>query len=573
MKIKLTHILPLLVFTMIFSMVFISMPGSFAQNAPITTIGTVGNAMPGQVEVPLTVTGFNNIGACSLTLEYQYAGLNFVEGTPNPMLAGFALGDHDMGNGKHRIVMGWFGSGVTLPDGSVIMTLSFTFISGITAIEFFENGPSCEYADANFNVLNDIPQSTYYLNGIVCGAIGIPGSIEGNTFLCQGQTGIGYYVNPVENATGYIWTVPPGATIMSGTSTNIISVDYSLTATSGTMTVNGVNDCGGGPVSQLPVTVNVLPVADAGPDFTIPYGTSTTLHAASGGSGSFIYHWSPDSLLTDPNVQNPQTINLSTSTVFTLLVTNQASLCQTSDEVIVTISGGPLNVNPESNPDTVCMGTVSQLFANAGGGSGTYTYTWNCDPPGNPPWTSDQANPLVSPGSSTVYQLTVSDGFNAVQGSTSLTVFELPTSTISGGDTLCGEGNSTILTVGLTGTPPWSFYYSNGISTWFVPVQYTTPFLIIATEPGVYNIQTMSDANCIGITAGSAVVAVFPVPPAPVISVNGSDLSSSGCCGNQWYLDGILIAGATGQIYEPLATAHYFDGIVLSRISISPPLN
>jgi len=540
---------------------------TIGQNAPITTLTTVGNITPGPVDIPVVVTGFNNIGAISLSFEYQYAGLHFIQGIPNPLLDGFAIGDHDLGNGKHRVTMGWFGSGVSLANGSVIMTVTFTYINGITALEFYENGASCEYADGNYNVLNDIPQSTYYINGTVCGNILSPGPITGNTSLCQGQTGVGYSVAPVINATSYNWTLPAGAAIVSGLNTNSISVDFSLAAASGDISVYGINTCGNGPSSVLPVIVNVLPVADAGLDVTIPYGTNTTLHAASGGSGSFSYHWSPEALLVNPNLQDPQTINLTVTEVFTLVVTNQASLCKNSDEVVVSITGGPLNANPVSIPDAICRGTTAQLFANAGGGSGTYSYTWSCSPPDNPPWNSNQANPVVSPDSSKTYQLLLSDGFNTVQDSTVLTVFQLPSATISGGDTLCGEGNSTILSVELTGTPPWAFYYSNGIITWQVISQYTTPYSIVATEPGIYTILAVSDADCNGATSGSAVVGVFPVPPVPVISINGSELFSTGCCGNQWYREGTLVPGATGQTFKPLQTAHYFDIVTVNGCS------
>ena len=558
------RILPLLHVLFICCILFFCSLNPKAQNAPITTLASVGNALPGAVVVPITVTGFSNIGAISLCFDYPYAGLHFVQGVPNPSLAGFAIGDQDLGNGKHRITMGWFGSGSNLPNGSVIMTITFTYIGGTNDLEFYDNGPSCEYADASYNVLNDIPQSTYYLNGKVCGGVGNPGPIAGITSLCQGQTGVGYSVSPVANATGYNWTTPTGANIISGNNTNSIIVDFSPTAVSGNISVFGLNSCGNGPSSQLSLTVTPLPVANAGLDITIPYGTSTTLHAASGGSGSYSYHWSPGSLFVNPNIQNPQTINLTVTTMFTVLVTNLTTLCNDSDEVVVTISGGPLNTNPLSIPSSICRGTTAQLFANAGGGSGVYSYAWSCNPPGSPPWSSTQANPVVSLDSSKIYTLSLSDGFNIVLGTTALTVFQLPSATISGGDTLCGQGNSTMLTVDLTGAPPWTFHYSNGVTTWFISSQNTTPFFINATDPGVYTILAMADDHCTGTTSGSAVVAVFPIPPAPTISITGTDLFSTGCCGNQWYKDGNPIPGATGQSFQPLVTAHYFDIVTVN---------
>ena len=538
--------------------------GSLAQNAPITTAATVGGVVPGTVTVPITVINFSSIGAVSLSIDYDYSVLHFTGGTPNPLIPSFLIGDQNLGTGYHRITMGWFGSGVSFSDGSTIMTISFTYISGNTTLAWYDNGPSCEYADANYNVLNDIPQSTYYINGYVCGGIASPDTITGDNSVCQGEQGVSYSVSQVANVTGYVWSVPAGATIVNGGSTNSIMVDYSTGAVSGIVSVYGVNACGNGPSSQLTVTVNVLPFANAGNDFSIPYGTSTTLYAASGGTGSFSYHWSPEVLLVNPNLQNAQTVNLYSTTIFTLIVTNQTTLCSDSDEVIVTITGGPLTLNPVAIPDVICSGQVSQLYSNAGGGSGNYSYTWTSIPPGSPPWVSTLADPQVTPGVSTQYLLTVSDGYNTTSGFTYVTVFPLPTATVSGGDSLCEDGSATTITIDLTGVPPWYFIYSDGVNSFVVPVQTTTPFLIVTSEPGTYTVLYVQDIDCTGLSYGSATVLVFPVPAAPVIIMNGIFLQSDACCGNQWYLDDEPIAGATGQSYNPTENGSYFDIVTVN---------
>ncbi len=400
---------------------------SSAQNAPVTICGTVSGAIPGMVSVPVTVTGFTGIGAASLTLDYNYSVIQFLQGSPNPSLPGFLSGDLDLGNGFHRISMGWYGSSKTLPDGTTIMTLNFNYIGGNSALTWFDNGSSCEYADGMSNVLNDLPTASYYLNGYLCESIGNPGPVSGNNTVCQGQTGESYSVLPLTNVTGYAWTVPPGAAIVNGQNTNSILVDYSGNAVSGDISVCGLIPCGNGPLAHFPVTVIPLPYASAGNDTAIHYGTSTALHAASGGSGNFSYHWSPEALLVDPDVQNPQTVMLTTTTLFTLVVVNQASSsCQTSDDVIVTVTGGPLSMNPAAVPGNICNGDYSQLFSNAGGGSGNFTYLWSCIPPGNPPWSSTLENPVVSPDSSRLYHLSVSDGFTYVSGAVNLSVLQLP---------------------------------------------------------------------------------------------------------------------------------------------------
>jgi hypothetical protein len=86
------------------------------------------------------------------------------------------------------------------------------------------------------------------------------GVITGETVVCQGETGIIYSVTPIANATGYVWTLPAGATIIAGTNTNSITVDFNSSSVSGMITVNGTNSCGNGAVSpDFTVTVNPVP--------------------------------------------------------------------------------------------------------------------------------------------------------------------------------------------------------------------------------------------------------------------------------------------------------------------------
>jgi hypothetical protein len=87
-----------------------------------------------------------------------------------------------------------------------------------------------------------------------------PGTITGTTTVCAGTQGVAYTVPVVAYATSYSWTLPSGATIASGASTNSILVNFSPTAVSGVIKVNGVNSCGSGISSpNFNVTVNPMP--------------------------------------------------------------------------------------------------------------------------------------------------------------------------------------------------------------------------------------------------------------------------------------------------------------------------
>ncbi|HEX2967503.1 MAG TPA: T9SS type A sorting domain-containing protein [Bacteroidales bacterium] len=89
---------------------------------------------------------------------------------------------------------------------------------------------------------------------------GPAGEIIGENFVCKGMKGVIYTVAVIPNAVHYLWTIPDGATIVSGDDTNTITVDYSNDAVSGVITVQGSKLCGTGEVSsELKVTVRPLP--------------------------------------------------------------------------------------------------------------------------------------------------------------------------------------------------------------------------------------------------------------------------------------------------------------------------
>lgn len=80
-----------------------------------------------------------------------------------------------------------------------------------------------------------------------------PGVISGpSSNLCL-KTEVVYSIAAIANTTSYLWTVPPGATIVLGQGTNTIKVDFVTPNSSGNISVKGVNACGNGPARNLAV--------------------------------------------------------------------------------------------------------------------------------------------------------------------------------------------------------------------------------------------------------------------------------------------------------------------------------
>ncbi len=249
----------------------------------------------------------------------------------------------------------------------------------------------------------------------------------------------------------YSWTSnPPGftSTLFNPVVNPVQTTTYMLTIDDGFSTTDG----------NVVVSVHPLPVPEAGPDKTIPFGTSTMLEGSAGsGSGTYDYHWEPADKLTNPDIPQPVTVNLNETTLFTLTVTDAQTgcVCSQPDQVTVTITGNALNANPMAQPDTICSGESVQLFALAGGGSGVYEYEWTSVPAG---FTSTEANPVAEPAVNTIYTVYISDNYNDVTGSTAVTVRLTPAIVLGPDATVCVFDTITLD----AGNPGSSYIWSNG---------------------------------------------------------------------------------------------------------------
>lgn len=72
------------------------------------------------------------------------------------------------------------------------------------------------------------------------GSLETPG-ISGNANPCKNQSGVIYSATPVVEATGYNWTVPSDATIVSGHGTSSIVVNFGIIG--GDICVNASSSC------------------------------------------------------------------------------------------------------------------------------------------------------------------------------------------------------------------------------------------------------------------------------------------------------------------------------------------
>ena len=154
---KRSYIVLLILFTVLF------LQKAASCTAPVTTAGTVVTSGTTAV-VPVTATDFTDIGSCGLEIHYDPAVALATSVTIGPTLGGSINTNLTV---PGVIIIGWYTyPAVTLPGNPVIFNISFSKVaSGTTALTWFDNGYSCYYSDGGYNILIDVPQSSYYING------------------------------------------------------------------------------------------------------------------------------------------------------------------------------------------------------------------------------------------------------------------------------------------------------------------------------------------------------------------------------------------------------------------------
>ncbi|HRY33356.1 MAG TPA: dockerin type I domain-containing protein [Bacteroidales bacterium] len=408
-----------------------------------------------------------------------------------------------------------FTSGIQAPDiTNVTLAAAGVYLVTVT------DDNNCSAATSTTVVINALPVPT----------------ISSNAPICAGAT----LTLNAGGGTSYIWSGPNnfGSTLQNP------SIPNATPAASGLYTVTVTNAQGCQKSIGINVNVHPLPVANAGPDQTINNGTATVLSgSATGGSGNYSYNWTPTNLLVNPNIFNPQTINLSSTQVFTLIVIDQSTTCQSlPDQVTITIEGGPLGVNVVATQTAICYGFGTTITANASGGSNTYTYTWASEPEG---FTSDQSGISVSPEVSTTYHVSVFDGFTTVTGSITITVYELPLATAGSPDPVICANTLLELQGSASGGSGADYVYAwSGPNAFSSTDQNPTISNASTGNSGVYSLTVTDGNNCASVNTATINMTVHPRPAAGV-----SATPATTCANNTVNLSGTQTGGTAPYTY------------------------
>jgi len=380
-------------------------------------------------------------------------------------------------------------------------------------------------AAATYSVTVTDANGCTYVTSVTVNSTGGPVANAGsNASICFGNS-------TQLNASGggtYSW-VPAGG-LNCTTCSNPVATPVS--STTYTVIVTDPNGCFSS--ANVTVTVNALPVANAGADVSICSGTSAQLNASGGGT----YLWMPANGLSNTNISNP-VANPSATTTYSLTVTD-ANGCSNSDVVIVTVNAMPIVAFTAPN---VCFNTTPTMFANQS--TGATQWLWNFGEPSSAPNdTSTVQNPGHTYSSAGIFTVTLvaSNQFGCVD-SVQQVVFVNPmplasftSTTVCIGNTTSFFDQSSVSPGNLVG---WNWNFadpgsgSNNISNLQNPSH-------TYTASGTFNVllTVTSDSGCQSNTIIPVTVLSPPVAAFSFLNIcenSPAQFNNNSTGGQQWY--------------------------------------
>lgn len=331
-----------------------------------------------------------------------------------------------------------------------------------------------------------------------------------------------------------------GTQVGNGTTLNVSPT------TSTTYYVRAENGICNSSCAQVTVTVNPLPVANAGTNQTICSGTSVQIGSPFTPGSS--YSWTPTTGLSNPNAAQP-TATPTATTTYVLTRTITATGCQDTAHVTITVNALP---NTDAGPNQVmCSGfptTLGTPFVNG------YLYSWA---PATDLNSTVVAMPVTTTTVPVTYTLTVTNaGTNCSSTDhVSITINPLPTADAGPGVSVAQGFGATIggAPTG-TGTGPLSYTWlpnvdlnNNVLSNPYATPASTITYTVTVTDG---NGCVMTDTTTVSVippcAPPTAAFSASPVMGTCPLVVNFTDESlTSGPVTYEWTID----VNGTPQVY------------------------
>lgn len=326
------------------------------------------------------------------------------------------------------------------------------------------------------------------------------GNISPDTAICIG----GAANLQIGGGVSYLWY--PGTDLSCTACPNPVATPTSTITYNVEVTdANGCRD-----TADVTVTVNPLPIVNAGQDVTICENDDTQLNAVSPTATSF--NWLPTVGLSNPNIANPIASPPTTTTY--VVTVEDANTCQNTDDVTVTVNQRP-NTNA-GNDVAICQGDTTALQA-----TGAVSYVWS---PAAGLSCVNCPGPLANPTSTTTYTVvgTAANGCTQ-EDEVTVTVNSLPTISVTPSSTICIGDDIQLLA---SGGVSYQWLPATDLSCTNCPNPIATPDTTITYTVTAFNAAGCFDVDSTTITVASpaavTVSADTTVCPDETVQLNAS---------------------------------------------------
>ncbi len=300
-------------------------------------------------------------------------------------------------------------------------------------------------------------------------------------------------------------------------------------------------------------------------------GTTETFTATSTNGGTPVYQWKVNGV----NVATGSTFTSSTlanNDVVTCVMTSNASCISTttatSNAITMSMTGNATpTITISSSSTSSCPGSLISFSSVITNGGTVPSYVWNVN--GSPAATGasymttnltsiDVVTCVLTSNAACLTTPTATS--NPITINFSSTVTPAVSVAITYGSNPACQGSNLSFTASTSngGTSPTYVWKINGIAvTGANGTVFSTSTL---SNNDVVTCVLTSNAPCAStttVTSTGTPITIYPIPPTPTITHDGSVLTSSAATGNQWYLNGVIIIGATNQTYTTAENGIY----------------
>jgi len=427
-------------------------------------------------------------------------------------------------------------------------------LNGETASTYQATGVGTYYVTATANGCTSAQSAGYVVQNPTPHSAFL--NAAGPTTFCAG----GSVTLQSNSATGIQWYLDTGSGPVALPNPNNQNRTVSVGGTY-TVILNALG-CHSQVSNSIVVTVNPLPNTPTntpGGPTTFCAGGSVTLTSSAASGNQWLLNGSPIGGATN-------TTYVATLSGSYTVTTTDGNNCTSAASNAVVVTVNPLPATPTitpGGPTTFCTGGSVTLTSSAASGN---QWLLNGNPIGGATNTTYVAN------ASGNYTVTTTDGnscTSAASAATTVTVNPIPatpTITPGGPTTFCAGGSVTLTSSSASGNQ----WLLNGN-----PIGGATNNTYSATASGSYTV-TVTTSGCTSAASSAVVVTVNPIPATPTITPGGPTtfcaggsvtLTSSAASGNQWYLNGNPIGGATAQTFAANASGSYTVVVTASGCS------